>query len=144
MLHNHNHNNGVLAKPYALFFDRAYPYILEPLMDHTWDSYFYHHVKHTHSATSATSPPTSSTGSGIGLATKTLASELSSYAFITAMARCHYCAKPSTLIIMPVQMRIAMMAGNRAHQVVCVDFGAWNTVHDDGSGTTEGGASGHE
>ena len=47
MLHNHIHNNGVLSKPYA-WFDKSFPYILEPLMGHTWDSYFYHHVKHHH------------------------------------------------------------------------------------------------
>ena len=34
-------------KEYALF-DLLVPYILEPLMGHTWDSYFYHHVKHHH------------------------------------------------------------------------------------------------
>lgn len=47
MLHNHIHNNGILATDYA-FFDQAWPYILEPLMGHTWNSYFYHHVKHHH------------------------------------------------------------------------------------------------
>jgi hypothetical protein len=47
LLHNHIHNNGVLSKDYA-WFDRVFPYILEPLMGHTWDSYFYHHVKHHH------------------------------------------------------------------------------------------------
>ncbi|KAH7412647.1 phosphoinositide 3-kinase regulatory subunit 4 [Cadophora sp. MPI-SDFR-AT-0126] len=47
MMHNHIHNNGVLAKPYAAF-DWAFPYILEPLMGHTWDSYYYHHVKAHH------------------------------------------------------------------------------------------------
>ncbi|KAI9788814.1 MAG: hypothetical protein M1833_002805 [Piccolia ochrophora] len=47
MLHNHIHNNGVLSKDYW-WFDHAWPYVLEPLMGHTWDSYFYHHVKHHH------------------------------------------------------------------------------------------------
>lgn len=47
MLHNHIHNNGVLAKNSA-WFDQSWPYILEPLMGHTWDSYYYHHVKHHH------------------------------------------------------------------------------------------------
>jgi hypothetical protein len=47
LLHNHIHNNGVLSKKYALF-DFIFPYILEPLMGHTWDSYYYHHVKHHH------------------------------------------------------------------------------------------------
>lgn len=47
MLHNHIHNDGVFAKKYV-WFDQAWPYILEPLMGHTWDSYYYHHVKHHH------------------------------------------------------------------------------------------------
>lgn len=47
MLHNHIHNNGLLKKEYA-WFDQTWPYILEPLMGHTWNSYFYHHVKHHH------------------------------------------------------------------------------------------------
>lgn len=47
MLHNHIHNNGVLAKRYAVL-DFAFPYIFEPLIGHTWDSYYYHHVKHHH------------------------------------------------------------------------------------------------
>ena len=47
LLHNHIHNNGVLSKDYA-WLDRVFPYILEPLMGHTWDSYYYHHVKHHH------------------------------------------------------------------------------------------------
>jgi len=47
MMHNHIHNNGVLAKSWH-WFDVAFPYILEPLMGHTWDSYYYHHVKHHH------------------------------------------------------------------------------------------------
>lgn len=47
MLHNHIHNNGILSKDYA-YFDKIWPYLLEPLMGHTWDSYYYHHVKHHH------------------------------------------------------------------------------------------------
>ena len=47
MLHNHIHNNGLFQKRYA-WFDFTWPYILEPLMGHTWDSYYYHHVKHHH------------------------------------------------------------------------------------------------
>jgi hypothetical protein len=47
LMHNHIHNNGVLAKNSA-WFDMTFPYILEPLMGHTWDSYYYHHVKHHH------------------------------------------------------------------------------------------------
>jgi len=47
MLHNHIHNSGVLAKEHA-FFDFTVPYILQPLMGHTWNSFYYHHVKHHH------------------------------------------------------------------------------------------------
>ena len=47
MLHNHIHNGGVLARAWRAV-DFALPYLLEPLLGHTWDSYFYHHVKHHH------------------------------------------------------------------------------------------------
>ncbi|KAI9702410.1 MAG: hypothetical protein M1836_000889 [Candelina mexicana] len=47
LLHNHIHNNGVLSKKHS-WFDTIFPYILEPLMGHSWDSYYYHHVKHHH------------------------------------------------------------------------------------------------
>lgn len=47
LLHNHIHNNGLFKKEYA-WFDKTWPYVLEPLMGHTWDSYYYHHVKHHH------------------------------------------------------------------------------------------------
>ncbi|KAK4899560.1 hypothetical protein LTR27_003293 [Elasticomyces elasticus] len=47
LMHNHIHNNGVLAKEWQ-WLDTAFPYVLEPLMGHTWDSYYYHHVKHHH------------------------------------------------------------------------------------------------
>ena len=47
MMHNHVHNNGILSPSWA-WLDLSFPYILEPLMGHTWDSYYYHHVKHHH------------------------------------------------------------------------------------------------
>ncbi|SMR52278.1 unnamed protein product [Zymoseptoria tritici ST99CH_3D1] len=47
MLHNHIHNNGVLAPAYK-WLDFSFPYVLSPLLGHTWDSYYYHHVKHHH------------------------------------------------------------------------------------------------
>ena len=47
MLHNHIHNNGLLVRSWSRF-DNTWPYILEPLMGHTWDSYYHHHVKHHH------------------------------------------------------------------------------------------------
>jgi len=47
MMHNHIHNNGVLTKQWA-WFDLVFPYLTEPLFGHTWDSYYYHHIKHHH------------------------------------------------------------------------------------------------
>lgn len=47
LMHNHIHNNGVLSKSWH-WLDLTFPYITEPLMGHTWDSYYYHHVKHHH------------------------------------------------------------------------------------------------
>ncbi|KAG6353397.1 hypothetical protein INS49_007479 [Diaporthe citri] len=47
MMHQHIHGRGVLNKSYA-WFDLTFPYLLDPLMGHTWNSYFYHHVKHHH------------------------------------------------------------------------------------------------
>lgn len=47
MMHNHIHNNGVLKKEWK-WLDTIFPYLIEPLMGHTWDSYYYHHVKHHH------------------------------------------------------------------------------------------------
>ncbi|KAH9868801.1 hypothetical protein J1614_007875 [Plenodomus biglobosus] len=45
--HQHIHMRGVLHKKYAVL-DELFPYILDPLMGHTWNSYYYHHVKHHH------------------------------------------------------------------------------------------------
>lgn len=47
MMHQHIHMNGILSKNYV-WFDRFFPYITDPLMGHTWNSYYYHHVKHHH------------------------------------------------------------------------------------------------
>lgn len=47
MMHQHIHMRGILAPRYSLF-DRVFPYITDPLMGHTWNTYFYHHVKHHH------------------------------------------------------------------------------------------------
>lgn len=50
MRHQHIHQRGVLAKEGALvpLFDNLFPYLTDPLMGHTWNSYYYHHVKHHH------------------------------------------------------------------------------------------------
>jgi hypothetical protein len=47
LMHNHVHNNGVLKKKWKCL-DKVFPYLTEPLMGHTWNSYYYHHVKHHH------------------------------------------------------------------------------------------------
>jgi hypothetical protein len=47
MMHQHIHQRGILAKKYALF-DRLFPYITDPLMGHSFNTYYYHHVKHHH------------------------------------------------------------------------------------------------
>jgi hypothetical protein len=48
--HQHIHQRGVLTKdqPLVCLFDNLFPYITDPLMGHTWNSYYYHHVKHHH------------------------------------------------------------------------------------------------
>lgn len=47
MMHQHIHMGGVLARRFWLV-DSLFPYITNPLMGHTWNSYYYHHVKHHH------------------------------------------------------------------------------------------------
>lgn len=47
LTHQHIHMRGVLAKRFRLI-DMVFPYILDPLMGHTWNTYYYHHVKHHH------------------------------------------------------------------------------------------------
>jgi hypothetical protein len=47
MMHQHIHMRGILNKAYSLI-DLAFPYITDPLMGHTWNSYYFHHVKHHH------------------------------------------------------------------------------------------------
>jgi hypothetical protein len=142
MLHNHIHNNGVLAKQYA-FFDHLVPYILEPLMGHTWDSYFYHHVKHHHSEGNGPDDLSSTIRyqrdsllhfscyvgrffafvwielplyfirkKRYGLAIKACASELASYMFIVVMLKRNFRAAFFTLALPLVMMRIGLMVGN--------------------------------
>ncbi|KAI9925997.1 hypothetical protein MW887_004456 [Aspergillus wentii] len=47
MKHQHIHGNGVLSSKYVVF-DTLFPYLLDPMLGHTWNSYFYHHIKHHH------------------------------------------------------------------------------------------------
>ncbi|KAL8810543.1 MAG: hypothetical protein Q9200_002489 [Gallowayella weberi] len=142
MLHNHIHNNGLLARKYSRF-DKVWPYILEPLMGHTWDSYYYHHVKHHHVENNGPEDLSSTIRyqrdellhflhyvarfvaliwielplyfwrkNKKSLALRTLGSELSSYAFIGLMATWNLRATIFVLVIPLVQMRIGMMVGN--------------------------------
>ncbi|EED12210.1 conserved hypothetical protein [Talaromyces stipitatus ATCC 10500] len=50
MMHQHIHMGGILTKsnPFIHAFDVLFPYITNPLMGHTWNSYYYHHIKHHH------------------------------------------------------------------------------------------------
>jgi hypothetical protein len=47
MKHQHIHQNGVLSSKFWLF-DTLFPYVLDPMLGHTWNSYYYHHIKHHH------------------------------------------------------------------------------------------------
>jgi hypothetical protein len=50
-MHQHIHQRGILAKdrgPLLRALDSLFPYLTDPLMGHTWNSYYYHHVKHHH------------------------------------------------------------------------------------------------
>ncbi|KAL5341099.1 hypothetical protein BJX70DRAFT_74682 [Aspergillus crustosus] len=52
MMHQHIHMGGILKKSKTItplsVFDNLFPYITNPLLGHTWNSYYYHHVKHHH------------------------------------------------------------------------------------------------
>lgn len=50
MMHQHIHMGGILTKsnPIIHAFDVLFPYITNPLLGHTWNSYYYHHIKHHH------------------------------------------------------------------------------------------------
>lgn len=47
MMHQHIHMRGILNKNLS-WLDLYFPYITDPLMGHTWNSYYFHHVKHHH------------------------------------------------------------------------------------------------
>lgn len=47
MMHQHIHMGGILSKNYW-WFDEIFPYIMDPLMGHSWNLYYYHHIKHHH------------------------------------------------------------------------------------------------
>lgn len=142
LLHNHIHNNGLLAKRFAVV-DNLWPYILEPLMGHTWHSYYYHHVKHHHVENNGPEDLSSTVRyqrdelldfliylgrfilfiwielplyffrkKRIMYGIKILFWELSNYLFIALMAKYNLRATLFVLIIPLLQMRCAMMIGN--------------------------------
>lgn len=45
--HQHIHQGGLLSKNWSAV-DTLFPYLLDPLFGHSWNSYYYHHVKHHH------------------------------------------------------------------------------------------------
>lgn len=47
LMHQHIHQRGLLQPAFGSF-DELFPYVLGPLMGHTWNSYYFHHVKHHH------------------------------------------------------------------------------------------------
>lgn len=47
MMHQHIHVGGILKKKFALL-DKLLPYLLDPLFGHTWNTFYWHHVKHHH------------------------------------------------------------------------------------------------
>ncbi|KAJ5770021.1 uncharacterized protein N7511_002072 [Penicillium nucicola] len=47
MKHQYVHMKGVLAPQYGLI-DTLFPYVVDPFVGHTWNSYYYHHVKMHH------------------------------------------------------------------------------------------------
>ncbi|KAI9743655.1 MAG: hypothetical protein M1818_002971 [Claussenomyces sp. TS43310] len=142
LMHNHIHNNGLLAKKYA-WIDRSFPYLLGPLLGHTWDSYYYHHVKHHHVENNGPGDLSSTIqyqrdspfdflmyeARFLALAwielpiyffrkrqwitgLKSLSTECSSLCLIFVLARLNFRPALFTFILPLTIMRIAMMVGN--------------------------------
>ncbi|KAI9779423.1 MAG: hypothetical protein M1839_007388 [Geoglossum umbratile] len=142
VLHNHIHNNGVLAKEYA-WLDQTFPYVLGPLMGHTWNSYYYHHVKHHHAENNGPDDLSSTIRYQRDelthflvyllrfialiwvelplyflrkrrpvMAIKVAVSELASYAAIYILAMRNFSATLIVLILPLLLMRVGMMVGN--------------------------------
>lgn len=142
VMHNHIHNNGILA-PGWKWFDYCFPYLLEPLMGHTWNSYYYHHIKAHHVESNGPSDPSSTLryqrdsilhflhylfrflvlgwwdlgsyfwGKGRrGLAVKAVGWNFLDFAAIVALARWKL-APTITVFILPMCfLRVGLMAGN--------------------------------
>ena len=142
LLHNHIHNNGILATEYA-WFDHTFPYFLGPLLGHTPNSYYYHHVRHHHVEGNGPGDLSSTIRyqrdevfdflaylgrflvlvwielplyflrrRKYALAFKSLVSETSSMAAIFWMAKHDFHPTLFVFLVPLVQMRIGMMVGN--------------------------------
>lgn len=142
MLHNHIHNNGVLAKSWS-WLDFTFPYVTEPLMGHTWDSYYYHHVKHHHVEGNGPDDLSSTIRyqrddvfhflhyvgrflffvwidlplyfirkGKTGLAAKAFFSEMASYTFMYTMTRINLPAAIFVFIVPFTLLRLGLMVGN--------------------------------
>lgn len=142
MLHNHIHNNGILAKEYT-WLDNMWPYILEPLMGHTWNSYYYHHVKHHHVENNGPGDLSSTLryqrdellhflcyvgrflafvaielplyffrNNKPSLAIRSAIFEFASYGLIYLLAQCNLRSTVFVLIIPLLQLRVGLMIGN--------------------------------
>lgn len=142
MLHNHIHNNGVLAKDWKAV-DTALPYLLEPLFGHTWDSYYWHHVKHHHAEGNGPNDLSSTlryqrdelsdflqylgrfffliwaelplyfaAKGQTARAARVFASEMSSYAFMYTMMRFNPRASTFVFLLPFVILRLGLMIGN--------------------------------
>ena len=143
MMHQHIHQRGILAKRFSLF-DQLFPYILDPMMGHTWNTYYYHHVKHHHVEGNGPDDLSSTLRyqrdsvpdflhyvgrffflvwldlplyflrkNRPALAVRTGASELLSYFFYYAMARCFGTKATIFVYLVPLLLlRMGLMVGN--------------------------------
>lgn len=152
LMHNHIHNNGVLAKDW-FWLDAAFPYLTEPLMGHTWRSYYHHHVKHHHVEGNGPDDLSSTVRyqrddlwhflhyfgrfflliwlelplyfvrkNKPGLALRSASLELLSYAFMYSLTRMNWRASLFVLILPFVMLRIGLMAGNWGQHALVDEF----------------------
>lgn len=144
MLHNHIHNNGILAKEYA-WVDRVWPYMLEPLLGHSWNSYnrittienngprdcsstlcyqrndllhFLFYVGRFMAFIWLEWPLYFLRKNTPSLAIRTAILEFSSYALIHLLAKYNLRAAIFVLVIPLLQLRVAMMVGNWSQHVL--------------------------
>ncbi|KAI1021018.1 hypothetical protein LB503_009939 [Fusarium chuoi] len=128
---------GVLDKKFAVF-DHLFPYILDPLMGHTWNSYFYHHVKHHHVEGNGPNDLSSTiryqrdslphflhyVGRFFFLVMTGLKAgfwEFSNYAFLITMFSLHRNATICVFLMPLLLLRLGLMAGNWAQHAFVDD-----------------------